>query len=385
MTIETESELLHERVRALASTEGERTESFDELALDIAEFQARWIPGFRRLVEGSGGSLDSLHSIPAVPCDAFRLARVAAHPPELDEVRFSTSGTTGTPGIHAFRTTRTYRELSVRMGARALASAWPGRRVVVALAPHPGSPPTSSLGFMLRAFMEAFDGRALTSDPTGAAFDPDAPSRWLASSSGVDVAGLRRAALLARERREPLLVLSTAFALVLLLESLAGARLPAPQRTLVMQTGGFKGRTRTVTPERLRAATARAFRIPKDQVVGEYGMTELSSQLYDSGPPGSELEGKHGVYLEPPWLRVVPVDPATFLPVPTGERGLARIVDLANVDSAVVVLTQDIVRRRDGGVELIGRRRGAPPRGCSLGVEALVAAGAGWKTGGPGW
>jgi hypothetical protein len=388
VTVETESELLHERVRALARSVGEEAEeatSFDRLALEIADFQARWIPGYRRLLEASGASLDSVHSIPAVPCDAFRLTRVAVHPPELDEVRFRTSGTTGAPGIHPLRTTRTYRELSIRAGARALVSPWPGRRMVVALAPHPGTPPTSSLGFMLRVFMEAFDGRALTSDPTGAAFDADAPSRWLASGIGVDVAGLRRAALLARERGEPLLVLTTAFALVLLLDALSGARLPAPQRTLVMQTGGFKGRTRTVAPERLRAATARAFRIPKEQVVGEYGMTELTSQLYQGGPPGSDLVGAPGVYLEPPWLRVAPVDPATFLPVPDGEIGLARIVDLANVDSAVVVLTQDLVRRRDGGVELVGRRRGAPPRGCSLGVEALVSAGVGCNPGGQAW
>jgi len=385
VTVEHESDQLHERVRAFADSEGAATESFDGLALEIAQYQARWIPGFRRLVDGAGVTLDSVHSVPAVPCDAFRLARVAAHSPELDAVRFWTSGTTAIPGIHPLRSTRTYRALAIRMGARVLVSAWPGRRVVVALAPHPGSPPTSSLGFMMRIFMEAFDGRALTRDPTGAAFDPDAPSRWLASSGGVDVAGLRRAALLARDRREPLLVLTTAFALVLLLDALSGARLPAPRRTVVMQTGGFKGHTRAVAPDRLRAATARAFRIPKEQVVGEYGMTELSSQLYEGGPPGSHLLGEAGVYLEPPWLRVIPVDPVTFLPVPDGQVGLARIVDLANVDSALVILTQDLVRRRGAGVELVGRRRGAPARGCSLGVEALVSASAGWRTGGVGW
>ena len=50
----------------------------------------------------------------------------------------------------------------------------------------------------------------------------------------------------------------------------------------------------------------------------------------------------------------------------------ARIVDLGNVDSAVAIVVQDLVRRHDGGIELVGRRSGAPPRGCSLAVEALV-------------
>ena len=368
-----ESDALHARVRAFARGEAPETDDYERLAIDIARFQARWSPGFRRLVEARSPGLDRLDAIPAVPSDAFRLTRVAAHPPELDAVRFVTSGTTGSArGTHAMRTTRTYRELSLSFGKRALASAWPGRRVVVALAPPPGEPTSSSLGFMMRAFMQEFDGRALAVDPSGAEFDPESSGRWLASTSGVNVGGLRRAALVAQERQEPLLVLATSFALVLLLDALAGAKLPAPKRTVVMQTGGFKGRTRSVEPDKLRRAVARAFRIRPAQVVGEYGMTELSSQLYEGTLPGGALDGEPGVYLEPPWLRVVPVNPATLKPLAEGETGLARIVDLGNVDSAVAIVVQDLVRRRGGGIELFGRRPGAPARGCSLAVEALV-------------
>jgi hypothetical protein len=363
LTLITESEALHARVRELARGEGD--DRFEPLALDIARFQARWSPGFARLVDGRGTALDSVEAIPAVPADAFRIARVALHPPELDEVRFATSGTTGSArGVHAMRTTATYRELSVRSGRRALAASWSGPAVVVALAPPPSQAPESSLGFMMRAFMEELDGRSLSVDPSGAAFDAQSPARWLANPSGVDVAGLRRAALVASERKEPLLVLATSFALVLLLDALAGKKLPAPKQTVVMQTGGFKGKTREITPEKLRSRAARAFRIPAANVVGEYGMTELTSQLYE--------DAATGVYVEPPWLRVSAVDPVSLRPVPDGEIGLARFVDLGNVDSAVAIVTQDLVRRRAGGIELVGRRRGAPLRGCSLATEALV-------------
>ena len=95
-------------------------------------------------------------------------------------------------------------------------------------------------------------------------------------------------------------------------------------------------------------------------------MTELTSQLY-------EAPGNPGIYLEPAWLRVIPVDPATLAPVSAGEIGIARIVDLGNVDSAVVVVAEDLVRRSGPGIELAGRRSGAPPRGCSLALEALLA------------
>jgi hypothetical protein len=148
-----------------------------------------------------------------------------------------------------------------------------------------------------------------------------------------------------------------------LLDRLAGEKLPAPAETTLMMTGGFKGRIREVESETLRADVARAFGIEPARVIGEYGMTELTSQLYEGAP---------GLYVESPTVRVVPVDGATLEPVSDGEVGLARIVDLGNVDSAVAIQTQDRVRRVSGGIELLGRAPGATPRGCSLALESLL-------------
>lgn len=380
----TRSEHLHARVlrfarASLAARDGLPTnpadgaEDFERLACDIARFQAEHSPGYARLVERRGSQLDTLDSIPAVPVETFRLARVATHPAEDDVARFVTSGTTGSAsGTHFFRSLATYRELALTWGERALFSAWPGPKTVVALAPVPTEPQTSSLGFMMQAFMERFDGRALKQNASGVPFDGRSGARWLVTLSGLDVEGLRRAAAVARARSEPLFVLATAFTLVALLDALEGDALHAPTRTVVMQTGGFKGRSREVAPDKLRAGVAAAFRVAETCVVGEYGMTELTSQLYEGTVPGAALDGPRGVYLEPPWLRVVPVDPATLRPVAPGEPGIARIVDLGNVDSAVVVLTQDVVRRSASGIELLGRSTGAPPRGCSLPFEGLV-------------
>jgi len=379
-----ESEALHAKVRDFArrALRGEsRDGEFDGLSLELAAFQARRNPGIRRLVEARGGFGNREADIPAVPTDAFRMTRVAVHGPELDKACFVTSGTTGAaPGKHAMRVTTTYRELSLAWGARALASAWPGPRVVVALAPPPGPavPASSSLGFMMRAFMEEWDGRWLDEPPASTKpFDVLSPERWLLGPDGVDVAGLRRAARVALDRSEPFVVLATGFALVLLLDALAGDVVVAPERTVVMPTGGFKGRTREVAPGELARDVARAFRIPRAQIVFEYGMTELTSQLYEGTLPGGALSGEPGVYLPPPWLRISPVDPETLRPVSHGEAGLARFVDLGNVDSAVAVVTQDLVRRCGAGIELLGRRSGAPPRGCSLAVEEIVLGGAG--------
>ncbi len=366
------SDALHERVQAFAA--GAR-EDFDELALAIARFQAEASPGYQRLLRARGASLTSADEIVPVPSDAFRLTRVATFAPELDALRFYTSGTTGSErGTHAMRRRDTYEKLSLAFGRRALLGPR-GRAVVVALAPRPEDPPTSSLAYMMARFMEQFDGERLGElEP---AFSSRSGCRWLLREDGVDFANLERASRVAAERGSPVLLLGTAFALVRLVDDRGQHQLSLPPGSVVMQTGGFKGRSREVTLEELRAAVSGALAVEPARVVGEYGMTELTSQLYEASITESELRRAHpgaepGTYFEPPWLRVTPVDPIDLRPVANGEAGLARFTDLGNVDSAVSVVTQDLVRRSGGGIQLLGRQPGAPARGCSLAIEALL-------------
>jgi hypothetical protein len=138
-----------------------------------------------------------------------------------------------------------------------------------------------------------------------------------------------------------------------------------------MQTGGFKGRSREVSAASLRRDVARLFALDERSVVAEYGMTELSSQFWEATLV--DERARHGVYAEPPWARVVPVDPVTLAPVPHGTVGIARIEDLANVDSAFAILTHDRVRREGVRFELLGREPGAPPRGCSIALDEMLS------------
>ncbi len=370
------SAVLHERVRRFGREQlrGEVPgESFEQLALSIAAHQRRHNPVLAQLWaqarEVAGGKLEQ---IPAVPADAFRLGRVASFDPAQDCARFQTSGTTGGAGVHVFRSLETYRELSVAWGERELfgraAAGGAQRWTVLALAPAFEPERRSSLGYMMQELMRELDGRALS----GGAFDAREPGRWLVAQGRLELAALERGVARAYERGEPVALLATAFALSWLLDALGGARLPLPPGSVVMQTGGFKGHVRTLDDAALAAATCAALALTPERLIGEYGMTELSSQLYDTGfgcGPGGQ-----SCYREPPWLRVTPVDAITLRPVPEGEVGLARFTDLANVDSSLVVLTQDQVRRVPGGLVLLGRRQGASLRGCSLAVEALMPA-----------
>ncbi|HEY8090596.1 MAG TPA: acyl-protein synthetase, partial [Polyangiaceae bacterium] len=223
--------------------------------------------------------------------------------------------------------------------------------------PSPSEAPDSSLAHMCGLF-------AGSVGPAGPGVET-----WFVREGTLDVVGLRRR-LAALPRGRGLVVLATSFALVHLLDALGGERLPLPEGSRVMQTGGYKGRSREVAPAELRGAVARTFAVDERAVVGEYGMTELSSQFWEA--TAASAGARPGVYVEPPWARVVPVDPVTLAPVPEGEAGIARIEDLANVDSAMAIVAQDRVRRVPGGFELLGRAPGAPPRGCSIAVDEML-------------
>jgi hypothetical protein len=357
------SSALHERARAFVASfeRGEPLPDFDALACDLARFQADRIAGYARLCRArlvDASLLRRAEDIPPVPTDAFKLTRVATFAPELDAVVFRTSGTTiGARGTHAMRDVSTYEEAAVAFGRRWLARDLTKPAAVVVLGPSPAAVPDSSLGHMCAAFVRAFGEDAPESET------------WLVDDDVLDISTFdMRAARALREGR-PMLVLATSFALVHLLDAIGDATIPLPRGSRVMQTGGFKGKSREVPADELRAEIARVFDIDERAIVAEYGMTELSSQFYEQT---LFSDVKHGIYAEPPWARVIPVDPETLEPVPDGEVGIAKIVDLMNVDSAVAILTQDRVRRVANGFELLGRAPGAPPRGCSIAIDELL-------------
>jgi hypothetical protein len=182
---------------------------------------------------------------------------------------------------------------------------------------------------------------------------------------------------------QPLVVLGTAFNFVHLLDHLAQERLrfPLAAGSRVLETGGYKGRSRAIAKTELQALITDYLAIPPSHIVSEYGMSELSSQAYDhvaGGRQPGEIAGSDAVrarppsdpgariYTFPPWARVLVVSPETGREVGEGERGLLRVLDLANVWSVMAVQTEDLGARRGAGFALLGRAGGAEPRGCSL-------------------
>ena len=309
---------------------GAPTEPFEALALDLHAYQAARCRVRAALTEGPARTLAD---IPAIPVDLFKDLPVGTVPPGAG-VAFRTSGTTGGGrGEHRMWSTALYNHGALAWARRVLPS-WPARTVNLLV--DPADAPDSSLSHMV------------------ARFAPQAS--WHVGPRGVDVDGFARAL-----GGAPAFVGATAFALAELLD--AGPP-PLPPGSTLMVTGGFKGRTVRLSDEALLAAAQRA--LGPAHLLTEYGMTELSSQLW--GTPGSP-------YRPPPWLRVLAVDPRTGAAVPAGAPGQLRFVDLCNLDGSVAIETLDQgIVEEDGAVTLLGRLPDAPARGCSLTVEEAWAA-----------
>lgn len=337
-----------------AHADGSRDdEALAELLSRVAEFQADAISTYRRLSKRRGGALPA-----AVPTDVFRYARLAVHEEREDVRVFLTSGTTGAErGRHAFRDLSLYERAALLSGRRHL---FPDERPLrlLVLAPPANEAPESSLSFMLSLFGERFG--------TAARF-------FL--RGGELLARELEAELEAAERAgEPVALLGTSFAFVFAEEALGGDRFSLPEGSRVMQTGGFKGRSRQLSPSAMRALLASRYGLPEERIVSEYGMTELSSQFYEPSLRASLLGEPPPPrrYEPPPWVRALVVSPESLEPVPEHETGILRIDDLANLDTIACIQTSDLARRVAGGVELIGRAPGAAPRGCSLAVDEML-------------
>jgi hypothetical protein len=346
---------------------------FDELALEVFAWQFASNDVYRRFAEGRGATPDTVarwQDIPPVPVRAFKRLKLVSGDPRSVERVFRTSGTTegSLRGEHHLPRLELYRAaLLPPFRARLLPDDASLR--FLSLVPSPGTQPDSSLSTMIGTAMDVFGA---------------ARSEWLATPHGLDVPGLTSALRNAERDGQPVLLLGTAFAFVHWLEALGarGAdtvfRLPPGSRLL--ETGGFKGRSRVVPRHELYAALSRRLGLGPEWMVNEYGMTELLSQYYEpgmgeptrAGPLEELLDARRLV--APPWLRYRVLDPTTLESVPDGRRGLLAHYDLANAGSVMAVLTEDLGYRDGGGLRLLGRPPGAEPRGCSVAMDELLSA-----------
>lgn len=131
----------------------------------------------------------------------------------------------------------------------------------------------------------------------------------------------------------------------------------ALQNTIVMETGGMKGRRKEVIRDEVHHKLKTAFEL--DMIHSEYGMTELFSQAYSPG---------EGIFYPSPWMKVLireAEDPFTISP--HEKTGGINIIDLANTHSCAFIATEDLGKTYpNGSFEVLGRFDTAEIRGCNL-------------------
>lgn len=342
---------------------------FNRLALAVFAHQWRHNAPYGAVCRARGAGPDTVthwSEIPALPTDAFKYADLTTVPPEAVGVTYLTSGTTRSEerrGRHLLPDTRLY-DASLLPNFRA--HVLPDRDSICVLVCGPTARffPHSSLGHMHSLALERFGAPG-----SGLFWRDDGPRFGCLSSA------LRKV----ERDAAPVALLGTGFGLVHFLDYLEreGQLFRLPPGSRIMDTGGYKGRSREVPRAELYALYDSRLGVPLAHVVNEYGMTELGSQFYDDVLRRHLAGDDHSVPVErrrkvpPPWVRTRVGDPDTLEPLPPGEVGLLRHYDLANLHTLLAVQTDDLGVARDGGFEILGRAAGAAPRGCSLAMEDL--------------
>lgn len=320
-----------------ALTEAIQTGSVDFDALALALFAVQFAQNvpYQRLCKGRGLTPETVtrwQDIPPVPAAAFKYFALTCVPEKDCPVVFHSSGTTSSETSRHFLSSASVEVYRTSLRAGFTWALPYAPQTLLALMPPPSELPHSSLSFMLEALCATF-------------FTPDSLAEHL------------------RENYQPVTVFGTAFAFMHLFDGTDGERFALPHGSTVIETGGFKGRSREVSREALYGLFVERLGVPLNNCYSEYGMSELASQFYSRGLDGPKQA--------PPWLRTRLLDPVTGTDAAPGTPGLLTHYDLANLNSVLAIQTEDLGIEVPGGFQLLGRAPGAVLRGCSLTMEEL--------------
>ena len=359
---------------------GFNREQFDDLAVELFALQYRFNRAYRFLCSFRSVSPEKVSvvraitpsfagrwtQVPFVPTSAFKSLEFSCLPMEERTAAFHSSGTTGQKPSRHFHNPESlsvygeslWKWFNANLGdAGELCFLTPGLKAA----------PRSSLVYMFE-----FVRRIYSLPETAFTGTIAADGSWL-----LDFASTIQKLKTACEAGKPLTLLGTAFSFVHLLDHLAetNVHFELPSGSRVMETGGYKNRSRVLPKAELHALITKQLGVAAEKIICEYGMSELSSQAYtvrsDQCPEMSRNQAVFSTAFThhfhfPPWARVQIISPETQQAVAEGETGLIRIFDLANVFSVAAIQTEDLGIRRGDGFELVGRASLAEPRGCSL-------------------
>ncbi|MEN8818224.1 MAG: acyl transferase [Polaribacter sp.] len=310
-------------------------EDFRQVALTVFKHQFKNNKVYRSfcdLLYVHPSDVSALEEIPFLPIQFFKSKKVLSSLEEIKET-FISSGTTGTQTSKHFVTDiNLYRE-SYRKGFAHFYGNLEDY-VVLALLPNYLERKGSSLVYMVEDFIQK------TNNPeSGFYLD--------------NIEELVKKLIILDKKGQKTLLIGVSFALLDLVE-MQQFNL---KNTLIMETGGMKGRRKELVREELHQLLQDGFGVT--EIHSEYGMTELLSQGYSNG---------NGIFETPPWMKVLTRDTEDALTIQkAGKTGGINVIDLANYNSCSFIATQDLGKvHKKGTFEIIGRFDNSDIRGCNL-------------------
>ena len=278
--------------------------------------------------------VESIKEIPFLPIQFFKSHKIIS---SLDEVQetFTSSGTTGsTTSKHFITDCSLYEESYLKGFAHFYGDI--ETYVVLALLPNYLERKGSSLVYMV-------DDLIQKTKHSESGFYLNNVSELAQKLKQLDASG------------QKVLLIGVSFALLDLVEEQQFNL----KNTVIMETGGMKGRRKELIRSELHQILSTGFGV--NHIHSEYGMTELLSQGYSKG---------RGVFDCPPWMKILTRDTEDALTIQEpGKAGGINVIDLANYNSCSFIATQDLGRSySNGSFEVIGRFDNSDIRGCNLRV-----------------
>ncbi len=310
-------------------------EQFTEIAIAVFKHQFKNNKVYRSfcdLINKHPSDVVKVEQIPFLPIQFFKTRQVLSSVEEVDEI-FTSSGTTGNiTSKHFVTDINLYKESYSKGFAHFYGNI--ETYVVLALLPNYLERNGSSLVFMVN----------------------DLITKSKNSESGFylnNIDELAKKLIYLEEKGQKTLLIGVSFALLDLIEKHQFNL----KNTLVMETGGMKGRRKELIRKELHQLLQEGFGV--DEIHSEYGMTELLSQAYSKG---------NGFFKTPPWMTVLARDTEDALTIlPRGKAGGINVIDLANYNSCSFIATQDLGKvHKNETFEIIGRFDNSDIRGCNL-------------------
>lgn len=310
-------------------------QDFQNLALRIFNYQFENNSVYRSfcdLLYKHPSDVKSIEEIPFLPIQFFKSHKVISST-ESPKITFSSSGTTGSITSKHIVTDVALYEKSFRR-AFELFYGDVSSYTVLALLPSYLEREGSSLIYMVHDLIQK------SNNPDSGFYlnnRKDLSEKLIA----LDASG------------QKVLLIGVSFALLDLVES----KKFSLKNTVIMETGGMKGRRKELTRKELHQILTDGFGV--DVIHSEYGMTELLSQGYSKG---------NGIFETPPWMKILIRDTEDPFGILASQKtGGLNVIDLANINSCSFIATQDLGKvYSDQSFEILGRFDHSDIRGCNL-------------------